>query len=190
MSGEPRVEFGTARSECGCEACVVNCMFIPAYLKPGDRERLLPPDADPEAWDREHLRASPGALVLIGGQVARIPTIVPATVADGLACHWLKDGRCTVHADAPFGCAFFSCKQTGRESDLLSAQGLYEILADRRDGGPYSQLWARLWAAGLRSPEPAAKRAAMEAYTRRQESLKVLHSLGGQPRPDRRRRRR
>lgn len=163
-----RTEFGAARLVCACEACVTNCRFLPGYLIPSDLRRLVPAGAGLLSWAREHLRASPGATVLrlhADGrrEVIRVPTLVPAH-RDDLSCRWLEGDRCTVHAVAPFGCAFFACSQSRSESDALSSAGLAAIMADDEDAGVYRGVWYALWAEGLRSPEPAIKLAAMAAY--------------------------
>jgi Fe-S-cluster containining protein len=55
----------------------------------------------------ETMVASPGALVgdSVTGKTFRIPTITPRKV--GGACVFLVDDRCSIHAVAPFGCAYF-----------------------------------------------------------------------------------
>jgi hypothetical protein len=163
----PRVEFGAVRNRCGCRDCVTNCEHLPGYLIPADLGRLIPPDADPEAWARVHLRASPGAIVVSHGTPLRVPTLVPAPGTDGPACHWLEEGRCAVHADAPFACAFFDCKQSRARADDLSARGLMAIIRDHQAGGLYSRLWMMLWDGGLRTAGPTEKRAAMAAAIRK-----------------------
>jgi Fe-S-cluster containining protein len=163
-----RTEFGAARTTCSCKACAINCQYIPGYLIPADLPRLIPADADPEAWAREHLLASPGAVIMrvhLDGrrEVGRVGTLVPAHVAGSLACHWFKGGRCEVHAIAPFGCAFFDAHQTREQSDARSEHGLKAIIADNAEGGLYARLWAMLHGAGLRAPDPGSRRAAMAA---------------------------
>ena len=59
-------------------------------------------------WAREHLRASKGLQVFnpMTGKKLQIPSLVPAKQSNG-HCHWLQsDGRCAVHENSPFGCAF------------------------------------------------------------------------------------
>jgi Fe-S-cluster containining protein len=159
-----RNEFGLARTVCGCPDCVRNCRFIPGYLVPADLPRIgeqLAPDEDLLVWSRQHLLASPGAQVLRGGRVFRIPTLVPARREDG-ACRFLTaDGRCAIHPIAPFGCAFFDSHQTGAESDRRSQRGLQAVLEDWQRGGVYAQVWAMLVEAGRVAPPPEVCRAQM-----------------------------
>jgi len=111
------------------------------------------------AWCLTHLAASPGALVLLRGQVTRIPTLVPRRLWQG-KCHWLTpQQRCAIHAAAPFGCAAFDCTMPKAEADRRSQHVLFEIYADRLTGGPYSRLWDRLHARGqvVRGPEEARR---------------------------------
>jgi hypothetical protein len=165
---ENRVEFGAIRTKCSCSHCITNCKFIPGYLIPADLGRLIPPAGDPEEWARTHLRASPGAKLLRqhndGRQeIIQIGTLVPAHNHD-LSCHWLHDGRCEIHANAPFACAYFDCGQSKQYADELSLKGINAIIADHNANGLYSRLWTILWGAELRSPSPDVKRAAMAVY--------------------------
>lgn len=168
MPTDERVEFGVTRTKCSCYGCVTNCRFIPGYLIPSDLGRLIPPGADPEEWARAHLRASPGAQFIRcyddgSEEMMRVGTLVPAHNPD-MSCHWLHDGRCEVHADAPFACAMFGCHLTVESSGPLSSQGINTIMDDNSAGGLYSRLWAMLNAEGLRSPSPDVKRVAMFRY--------------------------
>jgi hypothetical protein len=102
-----RTAFGVPRTRCGCEECVAYCKHLPGYLIPEDLGRMVPEGHDPLEWAREHLRASPGAVVAdrAGGRRWRIPTLVPARAASG-ACIFLDEHDCcSIHVDAPFGCA-------------------------------------------------------------------------------------
>jgi hypothetical protein len=165
-----RFEFGHKRSSCSCRFCVRNCRFIPGYLIPADLNRLVPGQGEiqVEDWAREHLRASPGAVVARVGpdgvlQTGRIPTLVPASW-HGHTCHWLgPDNRCQVHANAPFGCAFFDCHSQGQECSDLSRQGLMEIVKDFQTGGLYSRLWNLLQTEGLTVSPVEDRRALMRA---------------------------
>lgn len=139
-----RNDYGFARTTCACKECTLNCQYIPGYLTPLDLERLAPVTEGFESvmtWAREHLLASPGAKVMRDGIVFNIPTLVPARKPDGNTCHWLTyDNKCSIHADAPFGCAMFDCHQLRAEGDLRSSRGLWEIV---KDGG--SSLYGRVW---------------------------------------------
>jgi hypothetical protein len=77
------------------------------------------------------------------------------------------DDRCSIHAPAPFGCAFFDVHMATGEADARSSFGLRAVLADWLAGGPYSQLWRALDVEGLRAPLPEEGRARLN-----QERLK------------------
>ncbi len=73
-----RTEFGVHRTVCACAECVRNCRHIPGYLIPADLDRIrqhLAPGEGLLAWARQHLLASPGAKILQGSRVFRIPTL-------------------------------------------------------------------------------------------------------------------
>ncbi len=164
-----RVEFGYSRTVCACSDCAAGCRHLPGYLVPADIARLhdhLAPGEDLFAWTREHLLASPGALVERQGKVFRIRTLVPARRADG-ACHLLTDdGLCGVHAVAPFGCAFFDVHISTVEADLRSSAGLRAVLEVWLQGGNYADVWRALAAEGLVAPPPEEGRARLQQATR------------------------
>ncbi|MBL8794138.1 MAG: hypothetical protein JNM56_09550 [Planctomycetia bacterium] len=159
-----RSEFGLARTVCGCPDCVRNCQFIPGYLVPADSQRILKhlvPDEDLLDWSRRHLLASPGAKVMRGGRVFRIPTLVPGRREDG-ACRFLTAGdRCAIHPVAPFGCAFFDSHQARDESDRRSNRGLQSVLEAWQNGDAYAQVWTMLVEAGQVAPPPEVCRTQM-----------------------------
>lgn len=103
-----RTEFGFHRTKCACELCSFWCRSMPGFLVPSDLQRLCPPGEDLMTWAKEHLWASQGFIVFDTktGDFVQIPSLVPAKQASG-HYHWLQpDGRCAVHDDSPFGCAF------------------------------------------------------------------------------------
>jgi Fe-S-cluster containining protein len=156
-----------------CDGCTTNCKFIPGYLIPSDLERMIPKDADPFEWARENLRASSGAVLMnsVTKQTIEIPTLVPASHED-LSCKFLDEhDRCTIHANAPFGCAFFDCKKTHKQADVLSKQGLTAIVNDCRDPTSlYVRILQHLIENDLIALAPNAKRRAMGLYLATQES--------------------
>jgi hypothetical protein len=91
------------------------------------------------AWAELHLRAVTDK---------PFPTLVPARGFDG-HCHWHFDGRCAVHADAPYGCAFFDAHMTLEEIDRRSAATLRARRADAAADGPYYRVWLHLCRKGL-----------------------------------------
>lgn len=150
-----RTEFGFLRTVCACKECTTNCIFIPGYLIPADLARVVPDGISANEWAVQNLLASPGALVTnTAGHVFRIPTLVPARTPDG-SCKFLNSGKCDIHRDAPYGCAFFG-HMSDAEANHRSIQGLTAILHDMQ--GKYSQLWQFLWDAGLRAPGPEESR--------------------------------
>ena len=157
-------EFELPRSVCSCTDCVRNCRFIPGYLVPADLPRILnhlAPGQDLFAWCRQHLLASPGAKVMRGDRVFRIPTLVPARREDG-ACRFLTESdRCAIHAVAPFGCAFFDAHQSTAESDRRSKRGLRTVLEAWQNGDVYARVWTMLAETGLVAPPPEVCRALM-----------------------------
>jgi hypothetical protein len=156
-----RTEFGFARTICACHECTLNCRHIPGYLIPADLERIHrhhAPNQDMDDWALQHLLASPGAVVLCKGQHARILTLVPARRPDG-ACTFLTDeGRCSIHAVAPFGCSFFDSHQSREESDRRSKRGLQAIVEAWNGNGLYARLWMALAEAGFVAPTPELAR--------------------------------
>jgi hypothetical protein len=138
-----RTEFGLPRTMCACDHCRSWCNFMPGCLIPSDLERMIPSGVDPFEWAESNLLASPGALVMKGYRMFRIHTLVPAVKPDGSCIH-LIEGRCNIHAVAPFGCAYFDCgPDTG-----VSRMGLIEICKAGSDD-LYPRLWAHLEAKGL-----------------------------------------
>jgi len=131
---------------------------MPGFLIPADINRLLPASAvDPGRLAEQTLLASPGALVMKDGELFRIPTRVPATKNDGICIH-LTEGRCAIHANAPFGCAFFDC---GPERPGLAQKALMAVHRDWHNGGVYSLIWRHLKAKGLTQHAPEVVRTRM-----------------------------
>ena len=134
-----RTEYGRERNVCGCNGCVENCRHMPGHLIPADL-------VDPLIWSETNLLASPGAKVVRGDEIFRIPTLVSAVKADGSCIH-LAGGACQIHQIAPFGCAFFSCTDYDPN---LSALGLRDIMIDGQRDGLYTRIWRHLDSKGLR----------------------------------------
>jgi hypothetical protein len=152
-----RTEFGFLRTACACAECAAHCLHLPGYFIPADLDRVghrLAPPEDLSTWARQHLLASPGALVRQGATVSRIPTLVPGRRADGACTFLTAENRCAIHAVAPFGCAFFDAHQSGAEADRRSRRGLQAVLDAWTNGADYARVWLALDAAGLRAPPP------------------------------------
>jgi hypothetical protein len=158
-----RLEFGQRRSICACDDCQKNCRFVPGYLIPSDLKRMIPPGADPLEWAERNLLASPGAVVSVrDGGLLRVPTLVPATRPDGACIHFNAEGRCDIHGIAPFGCAFFSCKQSREKGNSLSKNGIRAVaLALADPASLYCRILEHLQHKQLLSPSPEEKRMRM-----------------------------
>jgi len=115
---------------------------MPGSLDVADIFQLCPANADPFKWAEEHLRAITDKA---------FPTLVPARLLDG-ACHWLYEGRCLVHENAPYGCAFFDTHMSPAESDKRSAATIQARQEDARNNGIYHRIWVHLCRLGLTAP--------------------------------------
>jgi hypothetical protein len=140
---------------------------MPGNLIPDDLGRMIPAGADPLAYARQYLRASEGPLVLVRGQPLRVGTLVPATRDGGTACIHFKGGLCAIHEVAPFGCAYFHCRMTQHEGDVLSRKGLIRIMEAHQNRDLYGRLWTALWEEGLRTSSLAERRTALTAAASR-----------------------
>jgi len=109
---DPSVEHGFTRTKCACENCTACCKRQPGPLANGDFERI----AKAQGWApeialemaRKHFVASGGALVKdqVTGETTRVGTITPRRVK-GRCIFLTADNKCSIHAVAPFGCAYF-----------------------------------------------------------------------------------
>jgi Fe-S-cluster containining protein len=166
----PREQFN--RTKCACEDCVNICR-MPAYLIPGDLERItdflsmeLGCVLHPRDVAVNFFAASPGALVakMHNGNMVqfRIPTIVPRTSEDGTCVFQSPDGKCTIHDVAPYGCGWFDFHMDRKTADERSHTGLTKIMEDEIEGsGTYLKHWEALHAAGHRTATPDEKRKAL-----------------------------
>jgi hypothetical protein len=134
-----REQYGFRRTECGCAFCQAPCRHIPGSLDVTDLPRLCPTGQDVFDWAEQHLRAL---------TESPVPTLVPARQANG-HCHWLFDGRCAVHAEAPFSCAFFDAHMTEAEARRRSAATIAARRADAAERGLYYRVWLHLCRQGL-----------------------------------------
>lgn len=139
MSASIREEFGFGRTVCGCSFCQVHCRHLPGTLVPSDLGRLCPPGHDVLAWAEVHLRALTDK---------PYPALVPARGVFG-HCHWFFDGKCAVHADAPFGCAFFDPHMAEDEVHRRAAAMVEAVREDDAVQGLYRRVWDHLRQRGL-----------------------------------------
>ncbi|HEV8058854.1 MAG TPA: hypothetical protein VGP68_03225 [Gemmataceae bacterium] len=144
-SNEPRQAreaFGFTRTICACAICQAPCHHIPGSLDVADLPRLCPPSQNVFTWAEEHLRA-----IVDKGY----PTLVPSRGANS-HCHWLFEGRCSVHAVAPYSCAFFDSHMTDVEIDRRSAATIKARRDDAAANGLYYQVWLHLCRKNLIGP--------------------------------------
>lgn len=158
-----------ARTACACRLCTINCEHMPGALAPRD----LPIIArhfgydDVRRFADECLLASDGAKVRVESRVVSLPTLVPATGADGF-CRYLSAGRCTIHAISPFGCAYIDAHMSDLEFNRR-AHALYaELLEDRERQGEYSRLCEDLRARGREAPPLEKRRYRLEKAIRKE----------------------
>ena len=145
-----REELGIKRVVYSCRKCSVWCEAQPGFLVPSDLHRLIPQGVDPFVWAEEHLRASPGLRVVTSTGVLSIPSLVPKKQESG-HCHWLKEGRCAVHENSPFGCAFLSqCSQSDAEAERILTAGRQARAEAFRTNDLYARIWTHLWDKSLR----------------------------------------
>ncbi len=113
------------------------------------------------AWAMDNLLASAGAIVRGNDQPFRIHTLVPARQANG-SCKFLKaDNRCGIHANAPFGCAFFDCRSRGDKESKLGLASVYQAWLDNAE---YAQVWRALAEVGKVGPLPEICRELMNRH--------------------------
>lgn len=134
-----REQHGFPRTACSCAYCQAPCRHVPGSLDVADLERLCPKGQDLLAWAEEHLRAVTDK---------PFPTLVPARQADG-ACHWYVGGRCAVHENAPYSCAFFDAHMTEEEISRRSAATIRARQEDAAHEGLYTRVWRHLVRRGL-----------------------------------------
>jgi hypothetical protein len=159
-----REAFGFRRTECDCAFCKVYCRHLPGALDPSDLARLCPPGQEVFTWAEEHLRAVCDK---------PYPTLVPARREDG-ACHWYFDGRCVVHDQAPYSCAFFDAHMPPAEVARREAVTIRAIQQDVAADGVYGRVWRHLRKKGLvaRPGDRSAVAREMQQIRRRAAALR------------------
>ena len=166
----PREELGFGRTACACAFCAAYCHHLPGTLNPSDLDRLCPPGQDLFAWAEQHLRALTGK---------SYPALVPARQSNG-HCHWHLDGRCAVHANAPFGCAFFDAHQSDAEVGRRADAAVRSIRADTEADGPYLRVWRHLRRLGLTAAPGDRDGLASEMQSLRRRAERGRRRSGGE----------
>ncbi len=168
------------RTTCDCACCTVGCRTMPGSLIPGDVERIAAHAGhdDDVVWILDHFLASPGAKVArraadaevalgisLRGEhysaamvIFRVPTIVPRQRPDG-SCVFLDDaGHCTVHAVAPFGCAYHNTHLDEADAHKRSQYAVQQQMAGQKTR--YGWLWKLLYDLDRRATTLAVRRKA------------------------------
>lgn len=117
-----QTDHGFERTVCACKQCTACCKRQPGSLAPGDYERIQGYTQMTDEEMRAKFWASPGALVRKhDGTVVRIGTITPRFDRRKKACVFLDDNdRCTIHAVAPWGCAYCDTHQSWSDGQQRS----------------------------------------------------------------------
>ena len=131
---------------------------MPGSLDVSDVDALFPPHQDPFTWAEEHLRALTDKA---------FPTLVPARHSGG-HCHWYYEGKCLVHEQAPYSCAFFDAHMAEEEIQKRSAATIEARRADAAAQGLYYRVWLHLCRKGLTAP--SGDRAALAGELQRVDS--------------------
>ena len=169
----PRSQYGFERTSCSCRRCTISCEHVPGALCPDDLQAMAAHLGyrDVAAFAKENLVASEGVEVTVAatGEKVSLRTLVPASKADG-SCKFLLDGRCTIHAISPYGCAFIDAHQSDDEY-AVRADALYRALFDDLNSdGLYVHTWRELESMG-RTASPLAERQARLTDAMRREKL-------------------
>jgi len=135
------------RTECACVQCQQCCREQPGHLLPGEMERIAEHLGRPLAEVKPMFWASRGAVVMDTQthRQFRIGTITPRYDRRRKACVFLtEEGACSIHAVAPFGCAYFDTHQSAEQGQVLSGWGLRQIQDDPaykelRDSLPFAE---------------------------------------------------
>ena len=146
------------RTVCACDRCQRLCKTVPGVLAPGDVALIAGHlrTSEPELLE-SRLLASPGAVLadLVRRRTFRVPTIVPDRDSTGRCVFLDEQNRCTIHAVAPFGCAYFDEHMPVAESNQRSLAVHRAIMNDH----VYVKAWYGLWGQGRRAPAPEKLRA-------------------------------
>lgn len=129
-----------SRRACDCAACTDCCRRQPGPLAPGDFEAIAAFLGEAPAVARLHFWASRGAKVMdVTGQVSWVGTITPR-YENGRCVFLDRRDRCSIHAVAPFGCAFFDMHMSAAEAWPRATA----LVTAQRDSEEYQALRAEL----------------------------------------------
>ena len=118
------------RTECACTQCQQCCREQPGHLLPGEMETIADHLQQPLVEVKKLFWASGGAVVMNNatGRQFRIGTITPRYDRRKKRCVFMTDdGLCSIHAVAPFGCAYFDTHQSADYGRSLSTWGMQQI---------------------------------------------------------------
>ena len=153
--GSSELRYGFPRTRCGCDYCSAYCRHVPGRLDVSDPLRLCPQGQDVFTWAEQHLQAV----------VDRpYPKLVPVKQANG-HCHWYVDGKCSVHENAPYGCAYFDAHMSSEEVERRSRAANQASYDDAVANGLHARIWRHLRDRGL--VRPSGNRAPLEAEVKR-----------------------
>jgi hypothetical protein len=133
-------------------------------VRDGDREALVAVGGDGRIVGE--LEATDEIVRPMMPVPVQVPTLVPRRRPDGSCTFLDAAGRCTVHAVAPYGCAFCDGHMSEKEGDAVSLAGLGAIEDDHRIRGPYGMLWMLLSLKGITVDSPGKARSQAAAGRR------------------------
>lgn len=168
MYDKERTEFSFYRSVCDCKECRIPCKHMPGFLIPADILRIYEATKNDGEhlfdWAERSLLASPGAVIgeVATGRVYRLPTLVPARKPGTTECIFLKAGKCSIHAAAPYGCAFADMHMSAEEGNAVAKAGLIAIADAHQSTNHYTLILAALKAVNLTAPGPEEGRKQIE----------------------------
>jgi hypothetical protein len=141
---------------CECQDCTLACKNNLGFLIPEDLARIataigLPMDGDEFVeWALNSLLASEGVYIQRDKyDTVQIPLLIPGTQdlqdLTDTRCQWYIDGKCKIHAVAPYGCAMLDTHMTDeqyRNRKTYAYGRLMQALAERSQ---YYFIWNELW---------------------------------------------
>ena len=114
------------KTECSCFKDQASCKEQPGHLLPGQMQEILThlkvsiEEAGKYFWN------SPGMVLARMGRLFRMRTITPRF--ENGHCVFFKEGLCSIHPVAPFGCRFFDVHMNLEEAQHRSQWGARQIL--------------------------------------------------------------